>query len=246
MTAAPTIRLRASLTPTWLTCSARAGYEAMQEAGPPGPVDVATEFGNQVHAAVTGHEYAPAASILYDEHTPTERAMRWQVSDAVEAALAEIEAQEGQIAYREEALSARVSAGGLTVLVTATLDLVIEGVGPHSDIVDLFDLKTGRMDQRSSWSQMAICAFLAHQAGWAVRDAVILHVPRARTVPATPDQASSLMRMPAALLVENAWGIIRSVALAAESPVAVPGIHCGRCPNRNCMFHDQGETNVED
>jgi len=236
---APTIRLRGSLAPTWLTCSLRATHEAMEsrETVLAGPVEVATEFGNRVHAAITGHESDAPGSIIYDEHTPTANALKWQSTDAVRAAQEAL--AEHRVTRREAALSARVTALGVEVLVTGTLDLVIE----HEDsAVSLFDLKTGRMDQRSALAQMAIYAYLGHHAGgWTLRDVVLLHVPRARNRPGTPYQEFSLLRRPADRLIVEAEAMIRQVALAAQSPTAAPGIHCGRCANTECVFHPEND-----
>lgn len=233
---APTIRLRGSLAPTWLACSARATFEAMEaeERGGAGmAIEVATEFGNRVHAAVTGHESEDPAVIVFDEHTRTAKELHWQVIDAVRAA--EEGLREFDIVRREHPVAARVAALGVEVLVTGTLDLVIEH--DHGETISLIDLKTGRMDQRSAFAQMAIYAYLAAKNGMEVREAVILHVPRARLRPGTPYQTYELMRRPGPALIEQAEAMIRMVALAAQSPVAVPGIHCGWCRNEDCTFH---------
>lgn len=238
--AQPTVRLRASLAPLWLECSAHAAQRAMAtfEPDPNAPIEVATEFGNQVHAVVTGHKSVAPARILYDEHTPTERVMGWQVKDAVEAANEALAGLDGRVVRREAPLSARVSALGVDVLVTATLDLVVELNDPP-DTVDLFDLKTGRMDQRSAFAQMAICAFLAEASDWNVRDVVLLHVPRARTEVGGYQQSSQLLRRPAKPLVDDARAIVRLVALAAQGPIASPGLHCHRCEVVDCIYHPE-------
>lgn len=232
---AATIRLRGSLAPTWLACSRRASFEAQEAEERAGgeAVEVATEFGNRVHAAVTGHESEAPASVVFDEHTRTPKELHWQVIDAVRAA--EEGLREFNIVRREWPLAARVAALGVEVLVTGTIDLVEEHE-PANEIT-LFDLKTGRMDQRAAFAQMAVYTYLAAQNGMEVREAVILHVPRARLRPGSPYQSYELMRRPGPPLIQRAEAMIRMVALAAQSPVAVPGIHCGWCRHEDCIFH---------
>ena len=219
----------------------RASHRALEPVDPR-PIHakhVSIEFGNRVHALLTGHDFEPAKRIIFDEFTPTQRKMDYQVADATMEATISLTELGGNVIRREAPLSARVSALGVQVLVTCTIDLVVEWAG--TDTVDLFDLKTGRMDQRSSFAQMAICAFLAAEAGWHVRDVVLLHVPRAKTLPASHDQASHLYRRPAAPLVEEARSIIRLVALAAQGPIAVPGVHCGRCEVTSCIYNPEND-----
>ena len=239
MTELTSVRLRASLAPTWLACPSRATFKALEDReratnGTP----VALAFGEMVHESVTGH--SPTSGewpISFDEHTPTARALAWQSDMAIEKARSVLAGME--VVRREEELSVFVNMDVLqvSVMVTGTIDLVVLN---DDGTIDLLDLKTGRLDQREAFAQMAIYAWLADQEGWKVRDVVLLHVPRA-TQDITGEQVFELLRRPCKPLIEEATATIRLVGLSASSPVSVPGLHCKRCPNTDCIYNPEND-----
>ena len=232
------IHLRASMAPTWLACSSRATFETLRAGQAGESVGVATEFGTRVHAAITGQAHEPPGSVVYDEHTATARELTRQVNESIAAIGTALDL--GKIVRREADLRARIVMSVATVLVTGHIDLVMAVPGIES--VDIIDLKTGRMDQRSALVQMAIYAWLAEQNGWAVRDVVVLHVPRAVDDPAAGwSQKVQVLRRHVDGLIDEALAAIRLVALAGRSPVAVPGIQCGWCENTGCVYHGEND-----
>ena len=239
MEAQADIHLRASMAPTWLACSSRATFETLRAGQAGESVGVATEFGTRVHAAITGQAHEPPGSVVYDEHTATARELTRQVNESIAAIGAALDL--GKIVRREADLRARIVMSPATVLVTGHIDLVMAVPGIEG-VVDIIDLKTGRMDQRSALVQMAIYAWLAEQNGWGVRDVVVLHVPRAVDDPAAGwSQKVQVLRRPAEALIVEAEAAIRLVALAGRSPVAVPGIQCGWCENVGCVYHGEND-----
>ena len=231
-----TIRLRASLAPTWLTCSVLATHRAIEGRSDGGEaIEVATQFGHIVHAGVTGHKAPAPGLIIYDEHTRTHRELERQSADAIEKARVLLAGS--RVRSREIELKAKVTVLGVTVLVFGTIDLVVEN---GDGTIDLLDLKTGRIDQRSALAQMAVYAWLAEKEGWKLRDVVLLRIPRASYDTAC-GQISSVLRRPASSLINHALATIRFVALASQSPVAAPGLHCGWCKNVACVFSPEND-----
>jgi len=235
-----TIKLRASRAPTWQACPVRASWEQMREdKGAPSGEEarpVYLEFGDAVHAGITGSPYEPATLIAFDEVTPTARALKRQAAMAIEKAQKVLEGR--TIVSRERELSATVSVMGVRVRVVGHLDLE-EEVG--NEAIDILDLKSGRSDQRAALVQMAIYAWLAQQNGHNVRDVVLLHVPRAVESQGIYENAHQLLRKPAAALHDVAINTIRLVALSAHAPAASPGRHCHWCEHAGCLFHPRND-----
>ena len=140
---------------------------------------------------------------------------------------------------REEELAAHVTypvgAETIAVEVRGRVDLVLER---PDYAVAIVDLKTGRIDQRSAFSQLAIYAWLAHSTGWDVSEVMILWAPRGRLNTVGRPLVTTHTR-PAAALLEVATSILRHVAHSADNPVAAPGHHCRQCANVRCPFNPE-------
>lgn len=233
------IELRASSANQWLTCAQRATHKLMTpvvNTGLPPSVHVATQLGSIVHEKITGDPAPHNLMITYDNITSTEREMHVQAKQIAEAVLREM--ADDTIIDREMELKATVKVFDTDITVTGHIDLAI--LTPDPNIIDIVDIKTGRLDQRFAWSQMSIYAWLLHHNDIFCRDVRIVWAPRGKMSKGRIyGNHVETMTRPAVDLIRQAESIIKHVARSWSNPIAIPGMHCLHCENIACVFNPQ-------
>ena len=222
---------RASSAPAWLECGAREEWRLTSPTDSRAVVSVAAEYGRAVHAAVTGQAHEPAQYVDFDHVTPTRRAMRRQIVEGVENAERAIANHSICPVAAEEELSAAVLTPNGLIKVTGHIDLVSET--DASGVVDIIDLKTGRMDPVKVWPQLAVYAWLANEHFWKLRDIIVVSVPRGQTA-----RHVEVLTKRASDMVDYGRQIIQRVT---APQVRQPGLHCFSCPAAFCMFNRNPE-----
>ena len=193
-----------------------------------GKVHVSSWINSSVRNRLRGWKNADMPDELaYDKTTRNAERARETVDKILSGVKAFEDEHKPKIIEREVPLKAVV---GATRLI-GTADMLAEIDGK----MVLIDLKTGG-SSHITWVQVSLyAALMAIDREVAVDDVACLHVPRLG--PRT-DQRWTFERRPYAPLMEDAaqwaWSLDQLCQGEWSQLTASPGIHCGRCPVRDC------------
>ena len=227
------IAMRASKAPMWVTCGRRATFEA----GPhsrtraPSGLPVSIHVGNLAHEVITGEPAEIPDRIAYDETTRNEREAHRHALSIAERARQWLDGRE--IVGRERFLECVWQVGDVDVHVSGHVDLVL---GLPGGALEYADLKTGRLDQRSAFIQMAVYALLGEQSGDEVERVTILWAARNK------DDATVLSRTAESVRALGLAILTNVARQAANGTIPFPGKHCQSCSDIECVYNPENDN----
>lgn len=229
------VRVRASSAGEWLQCGQRRWHKERQ-AGSGNPdmyvPHVGQEVGNAVHHAITGHDYQPAESIIYDKHTSAHKEFLWQVELMVKLVREYIDGQGWVVPMETEKYMKReATIDDVLVYVEGSADIIVRNeIGQ----IVVIDLKTGARRPSNTFIQLAIYAWLTYYVTGDMPAKVgLLWVPRNKMVTGGMLEPIFQAGEP---LVKVAWNTIRTIAdYSTHGYPYDPGtMNCSPCAYINC------------